>query len=109
MNKSKKSSVSGNTPTKGYLHQLIQGSKATFTTTSHLRRMPVFVSILITSEGLSLQRRSFNFGKYQKLTSKNRTLRQIPTLSSKKDTYIHFFDLGEFQKPDQKTLSKILP
>lgn len=90
MNKSKKSSVSGNTPRKGYSHQIIQSTKATLTITSHLRRMPVFVSIVITSVCLSLQRQPFNFGKFQKSALRNRTLRQIPTLSLKKGTCINF-------------------
>lgn len=109
MNKSKKSSVPENTAIKAYSYQLAQGSKATSITVSHLRRIPVFVRIVITSERLSLQRLPFNLGKYQKSALKNRALRRISTPKLIKDTYINFINLKEFQKPDQKLQSKILP
>ncbi|MGB3760500.1 MAG: hypothetical protein WBA07_29685 [Rivularia sp. (in: cyanobacteria)] len=102
MNKSKKSSVSENTAIKGYVHQLAQDSKAASPTVSHLQQMPIFVRIVITSEGLSLQRKPFNLSKYQISTLKNRTLQQISTPSLKKDTCINFINLKEFQKPDQQ-------
>lgn len=109
MNKSKKFSVSENTAIKGCVHQLAQDNKAASPTVSHLKQMPIFVRIFITSEGLSLQRQPFNLSKYQKSALKNRTLQQILIPSLKKDTCINLVNLKEFQKPDQQVQSKILP
>ncbi|NJL78290.1 MAG: hypothetical protein HC836_10450 [Richelia sp. RM2_1_2] len=101
MNISKKSSVSENIAIKGYSHQLAQGSKVTSITVFHLQQIPVVVRIVITDEGLSLQHKSFNLGKYQKSALKNRTLRRISTPKLTKDTYINLLNLKEFQNPDQ--------